>query len=204
MCEHAVMLDLVLALYRRINSSCFRQVQSKAMLESVIIWDSSVVHTGGYLLHTCCILLKTGNCYIHYSPKNSHRRTTQSWLQYHHSSNTQGMNWAPCGMWSWPFRHSLHGAYSEWMAGNNVNTNSFHCSSLSRSLQDLSKQTELPYGTVLDSAVYDQVRSKSMNPFERDPMYSQMWRMINRTGGGDNNVEESKEGIRKVGLYFFN
>ncbi|KAJ0019776.1 hypothetical protein NQD34_007345 [Periophthalmus magnuspinnatus] len=46
--------------------------------------------------------------------------------------------------------------------------------------------------------VYDQVRSKAMNPFERDPMYSQMWRMINRTGGADNNVEESKEGIRKV------
>ncbi|XP_030592772.1 glutamate receptor ionotropic, delta-2 [Archocentrus centrarchus] len=67
-----------------------------------------------------------------------------------------------------------------------------------QSLQDLSKQTELPYGTVLDSAVYDQVRSKAMNPFERDPMYSQMWRMINRTGGSDNNVEESKEGIRKV------
>ncbi|XP_058492022.1 glutamate receptor ionotropic, delta-2 isoform X2 [Solea solea] len=67
-----------------------------------------------------------------------------------------------------------------------------------QSLQDLSKQTDLPYGTVMDSAVYDQVRSKAMNPFERDPMYSQMWRMINRTGGGDNNVEESKEGIRKV------
>ncbi|XP_008416637.1 glutamate receptor ionotropic, delta-2 isoform X2 [Poecilia reticulata] len=67
-----------------------------------------------------------------------------------------------------------------------------------QSLQDLSKQTELPYGTVLDSAVYDQVRSKAMNPFERDPMYSQMWRMINRTGGADNNVEESREGIRKV------
>lgn len=73
--------------------------------------------------------------------------------------------------------------------------------SVSRSLQDLSKQTELPYGTVLDSAVYDQVRSKAMNPFERDPMYSQMWRMINRTGVGDNNVEESKEGVRKVGDY---
>ncbi|XP_066500137.1 glutamate receptor ionotropic, delta-2 isoform X1 [Hoplias malabaricus] len=67
-----------------------------------------------------------------------------------------------------------------------------------QSLQDLSKQTELPYGTVLDSAVYDQLRSKGMNPFERDPMYSQMWRMINRTGGADNNVEDSKEGIRKV------
>lgn len=51
---------------------------------------------------------------------------------------------------------------------------------------------------MLDSAVYDQVRSKAMNPFERDPMYSQMWRMINRTGGADNNVDESKEGVRKV------
>lgn len=71
------------------------------------------------------------------------------------------------------------------------------CSSY-RSLQDLSKQTELPYGTVLDSAVYDQLRSKGMNPFERDPMYSQMWRMINQSGGADNNVEDSKEGIRKV------
>ncbi|XP_062398953.1 LOW QUALITY PROTEIN: glutamate receptor ionotropic, delta-2 [Sardina pilchardus] len=67
-----------------------------------------------------------------------------------------------------------------------------------QSLQDLSKQTDLPYGTVLDSAVYDQVRNKALNPFERDPMYSQMWRMINRTGGVENNVEESKEGIRKV------
>ena len=86
---------------------------------------------------------------------------------------------------------------------NNTIFDSFHHFALCRSLQDLSKQTELPYGTVLDSAVYDQVRSKAMNPFERDPMYSQMWRMINRTRGGDNNVEDSKEGIRKVGLYLF-
>lgn len=89
------------------------------------------------------------------------------------------------------------------MNEDDVNINPFHHLCLCRSLQDLSKQTELPYGTVLDSAVYDQVRSKAMNPFERDPMYSQMWRMINRTGGGDNNVEESKEGIRKVRLFIF-
>ncbi|XP_026855587.2 glutamate receptor ionotropic, delta-2 [Electrophorus electricus] len=67
-----------------------------------------------------------------------------------------------------------------------------------QSLQDLSKQTDLPYGTVLDSAVYDQLRSKGRNPFERDPMYAQMWRMINRTGGAENNLEDSKEGVRKV------
>ncbi|MGH0130680.1 UNVERIFIED_CONTAM: hypothetical protein FKN15_070398 [Acipenser sinensis] len=65
------------------------------------------------------------------------------------------------------------------------------------SLQDLSKQTDIPYGTVLDSAVYDHVRTKAMNPFERDSMYSQMWKMINRTSNAENNVEESQEGIRR-------
>ncbi|KAK1175995.1 glutamate receptor ionotropic, delta-2-like [Acipenser oxyrinchus oxyrinchus] len=67
-----------------------------------------------------------------------------------------------------------------------------------QSLQDLSKQTGIPYGTVLDSAVYDHVRTKGMNPFERDSMYSQMWKMINRTSNAENNVEESQEGIRRV------
>ncbi|KAK6494274.1 glutamate receptor ionotropic [Huso huso] len=67
-----------------------------------------------------------------------------------------------------------------------------------QSLQDLSKQTDIPYGTVLDSAVYDHVRTKGMNPFERDSMYSQMWKMINRTSNAENNVEESQEGIRRV------
>lgn len=68
----------------------------------------------------------------------------------------------------------------------------------SRSLQDLSKQTDIPYGTVLDSAVYEHVRMKGMNPFERDSMYSQMWRMINRSNGSENNVLESQAGIQKV------
>ncbi|MGH0127397.1 UNVERIFIED_CONTAM: hypothetical protein FKN15_011134 [Acipenser sinensis] len=69
-----------------------------------------------------------------------------------------------------------------------------------QSLQDLSKQTDIPYGTVLDSAVYDHVRTKGMNPFERDSMYSQMWKMINRTSSAENNVEESQEGIRRHSL----
>lgn len=67
-----------------------------------------------------------------------------------------------------------------------------------RSLQDLSRQTDIPYGTVLDSAVYEHVRVKGMNPFERDSMYSQMWRMINRSNGSENNVMESTAGIQKV------
>lgn len=68
----------------------------------------------------------------------------------------------------------------------------------SRSLQDLSRQTDIPYGTVLDSAVYEHVRVKGMNPFERDSMYAQMWRMINRSNGSENNVVESTAGIQKV------
>uniref|UniRef100_A0A2I2ZXI8 Glutamate receptor n=1 Tax=Gorilla gorilla gorilla TaxID=9595 RepID=A0A2I2ZXI8_GORGO len=74
-----------------------------------------------------------------------------------------------------------------------------------QSLQDLSKQTEIPYGTVLDSAVYEHVRMKGLNPFERDSMYSQMWRMINRSNGSENNVLESQAGIQKVkyGNYAF-
>uniref|UniRef100_A0A674IQZ7 Glutamate receptor n=1 Tax=Terrapene triunguis TaxID=2587831 RepID=A0A674IQZ7_9SAUR len=73
------------------------------------------------------------------------------------------------------------------------------------SLKDLSRQTDIPYGTVLDSAVYEHVRVKGMNPFERDSMYSQMWRMINRSNGSENNVLESPAGIQKVkyGNYAF-
>uniref|UniRef100_H2ZWF2 Glutamate receptor n=2 Tax=Latimeria chalumnae TaxID=7897 RepID=H2ZWF2_LATCH len=67
-----------------------------------------------------------------------------------------------------------------------------------QSLQDLSKQTDIPYGTVMDSAVYEHVRVKGLNPFERDTMYSQMWKMINKSNGSENNVEESHEGIHRV------
>lgn len=46
--------------------------------------------------------------------------------------------------------------------------------------------------------MYEHVRVKGMNPFERDSMYSQMWRMINRSNGSENNVLESAAGIQKV------
>lgn len=67
-----------------------------------------------------------------------------------------------------------------------------------RSLQDLSRQTDIPYGTVLDSAVYEHVRVKGMNPFEKNNMYSKLWQMINRSNGSENNVQESQAGIQKV------
>uniref|UniRef100_A0ACB8E8T6 Glutamate receptor ionotropic, delta-2 n=1 Tax=Sphaerodactylus townsendi TaxID=933632 RepID=A0ACB8E8T6_9SAUR len=68
-----------------------------------------------------------------------------------------------------------------------------------RSLQDLSRQTDIPYGTVLDSAVYEHVRVKGMNPFEKNNMYSKLWQMINRSNGSENNVQESQAGIQKLG-----
>ncbi|XP_067902088.1 glutamate receptor ionotropic, delta-2 isoform X2 [Heterodontus francisci] len=74
-----------------------------------------------------------------------------------------------------------------------------------QSLQDLSKQTDIPYGTVMESAVYEHVRVKGMNPFERDNMYAQMWKMINRGNGTETSVKDSQEGIRRVkaGNYAF-
>ncbi|XP_072439959.1 glutamate receptor ionotropic, delta-2 isoform X2 [Chiloscyllium punctatum] len=74
-----------------------------------------------------------------------------------------------------------------------------------QSLQDLSKQTDIPYGTVMESAVYEHVRVKGMNPFERDNMYAQMWRMINKGNGTETSVKDSQEGIRRVkaGNYAF-
>ncbi|XP_066488287.1 glutamate receptor ionotropic, delta-2 isoform X1 [Tiliqua scincoides] len=74
-----------------------------------------------------------------------------------------------------------------------------------QSLQDLSRQTDIPYGTVLDSAVYEHVRVKGMNPFEKNNMYSKLWQMINRSNGSENNVQESQAGIQKVkyGNYAF-
>ncbi|XP_060542936.1 glutamate receptor ionotropic, delta-2 isoform X3 [Pantherophis guttatus] len=74
-----------------------------------------------------------------------------------------------------------------------------------QSLQDLSRQTDIPYGTVLDSAVYEHVRVKGMNPFEKNSMYSKLWQMINRSNGSENNVQESQIGIHKVkyGNYAF-
>ncbi|XP_072898558.1 glutamate receptor ionotropic, delta-2 isoform X1 [Hemitrygon akajei] len=74
-----------------------------------------------------------------------------------------------------------------------------------QSLQDLSKQTDIPYGTVMESAVYEHVRVKGMNPFERDNMYAQMWRMINKGNGTETSVKDSQEGIQRVkaGNYAF-
>ncbi|XP_059374950.1 glutamate receptor ionotropic, delta-1-like isoform X3 [Carassius carassius] len=67
-----------------------------------------------------------------------------------------------------------------------------------RTFQDLSKQTELRYGTVRDSAVFEYFRVKGTNPLEQDSTFAELWRTINKNQGQDNSVTSPAEGIRKV------
>lgn len=68
-----------------------------------------------------------------------------------------------------------------------------------RTFQDLSKQVEMSYGTVRDSAVYEYFRAKGTNPLEQDSTFAELWRTISKNGGADNCVSSPSEGIRKVG-----
>uniref|UniRef100_A0A9J8D7I8 Glutamate receptor n=2 Tax=Cyprinus carpio TaxID=7962 RepID=A0A9J8D7I8_CYPCA len=67
-----------------------------------------------------------------------------------------------------------------------------------RTFQDLSKQTDLRYGTVRDSAVFEYFRVKGTNPLEQDSTFAELWRTINKNQGQDNSVTSPAEGIRKV------
>ncbi|KAM4878120.1 uncharacterized protein RHO17_007460 [Thomomys bottae] len=67
-----------------------------------------------------------------------------------------------------------------------------------RTFQDLSKQVEMPYGTVRDSAVYEYFRAKGTNPLEQDSTFAELWRAISKNGGADNCVSNPSEGIRKA------
>ncbi|KAG7492619.1 hypothetical protein MATL_G00017080 [Megalops atlanticus] len=74
-----------------------------------------------------------------------------------------------------------------------------------RTFQDLSKQTDLAYGTVRDSAVYDYFRAKGTNPLEQDSTFAELWRTISKNNGHDYSVSSPSEGIRKAkkGPYAF-
>ncbi|XP_049614591.1 glutamate receptor ionotropic, delta-1 isoform X4 [Syngnathus scovelli] len=67
-----------------------------------------------------------------------------------------------------------------------------------RSFQDLSRQMEVDYGTVRDSAVYDYLRNKGTNPLEQDGTYAELWRTVSKNGGLDFSVSSPSEGIRKA------
>lgn len=70
--------------------------------------------------------------------------------------------------------------------------------STSRSFQDLSKQIDLSYGTVRDSAVFEYFRVKGTNPLEQDNTFSELWRTINKNQGQDNSVATPEDGILRV------
>ncbi|XP_077359556.1 glutamate receptor ionotropic, delta-1-like isoform X3 [Festucalex cinctus] len=67
-----------------------------------------------------------------------------------------------------------------------------------RSFQDLSRQMDVDYGTVRDSAVYDYFRNKGTNPLEQDGTYAELWRTVSKNEGLDYSVSSPSEGIRKA------
>ncbi|KAJ8391776.1 hypothetical protein AAFF_G00085480, partial [Aldrovandia affinis] len=74
-----------------------------------------------------------------------------------------------------------------------------------RTFQDLSRQVDLSYGTVRDSAVYDYFKAKGTNALEQDSTFAELWRTISKNNGHDHSVSSPSEGIRKAkkGPYAF-
>lgn len=70
-----------------------------------------------------------------------------------------------------------------------------------RSFADLSKQSDLMYGTVRDSAVYEYFRAKGTNPLEQDNTFAELWKIINKNNGFENSVSSPSEGIKKVSIH---
>ncbi|XP_029691475.1 glutamate receptor ionotropic, delta-1 isoform X1 [Takifugu rubripes] len=67
-----------------------------------------------------------------------------------------------------------------------------------RSFQDLSRQSDLVYGTVRESAVFEYFKAKGTNPLEQDNTYAELWKTINKNNGLENSVSSPSEGIKKA------
>ncbi|KAF3841930.1 hypothetical protein F7725_023881 [Dissostichus mawsoni] len=67
-----------------------------------------------------------------------------------------------------------------------------------RSFQDLSKQVDLVYGTVRDSAVYEYFQAKGTNPLEQDSTFAELWKTINKNNAFENSVSSPSEGIKRA------
>lgn len=67
-----------------------------------------------------------------------------------------------------------------------------------RSFQDLSRQSDLVYGTVRESAVFEYFKAKGTNPLEQDNTFAELWKTINKNNGLENSVSSPSEGIKKV------
>uniref|UniRef100_A0A672JLV5 Glutamate receptor n=1 Tax=Salarias fasciatus TaxID=181472 RepID=A0A672JLV5_SALFA len=69
-----------------------------------------------------------------------------------------------------------------------------------RSFQDLSKQADMVYGTVRESAVYEYFRAKGTNPLEQDSTFAELWKIVNKNNGFDHSVSSPSEGIKKCDM----
>uniref|UniRef100_A0A3Q3W7P4 Glutamate receptor n=1 Tax=Mola mola TaxID=94237 RepID=A0A3Q3W7P4_MOLML len=67
-----------------------------------------------------------------------------------------------------------------------------------RSFQDLSRQSDLVYGTVRESAVLEYFQAKGTNPLEQDNTFAELWKTINKNSGFENSVSSPSEGIKKA------
>lgn len=67
-----------------------------------------------------------------------------------------------------------------------------------RSFQDLSRQSDLVYGTVRESAVFEYFKAKGTNPLEQDNTFAELWKTVNKNNGLENSVSSPSEGIKKV------
>lgn len=73
-----------------------------------------------------------------------------------------------------------------------------HVFPVCRSFQDLSRQSDVVYGTVRESAVFEYFKAKGTNPLEQDNTYAELWKTINKNNGRENCVSSPSEGIKKV------
>lgn len=75
------------------------------------------------------------------------------------------------------------------------------CGPACRSFQDLSRQADVVYGTVRESAVFEYFKAKGTNPLEQDNTYAELWKTINKNNGFENSVSSPSEGIMRVRTY---
>ncbi|CAN0145650.1 unnamed protein product, partial [Lampetra planeri] len=74
------------------------------------------------------------------------------------------------------------------------------------SLQELARQTEMSYGTVLHSSLYEQLRARAANPVGPEHgTYAKLWEAVSRNNGSDNCVHNLDEAVHRVkrGNYAF-
>ncbi|XP_078731503.1 glutamate receptor ionotropic, delta-1-like isoform X2 [Lampetra fluviatilis] len=74
------------------------------------------------------------------------------------------------------------------------------------SLQELARQTEMSYGTVLHSSLYEQLRARAANPVGPEHgTYAKLWEAVSRNNGSDNCVHDLDEAVHRVkrGNYAF-